>query len=281
MAFRPEHTGPAENFYDEKESAKYHSSSRIVRIQTELAQRCIELLNLPEGKQGLVLDIGCGSGLSGEVLQEAGHAWVGTDVSPKMLEIANDKEEANGDVMLHDMGMGMPFRPGCFDGAISVSAVQWLSYSNDASHTPRKRLHAFFSTLYSCLKRGARAVLQLYPESPEQMEMISGAAMKCGFGGGLVVDFPNSAKAKKCYLCLFAGQDVTTDTHIPAALGTEAAGVDVAKRKQLQKQRRRPEKASVKSRGWVKAKKDRQRKQGKDVRPDSKYTARRRAGKGW
>lgn len=29
------------------------------------------------------------------------------------------------------------------------------------------------------------------------MEMITGAAMKCGFTGGLVVDYPNSTKAKK------------------------------------------------------------------------------------
>ena len=280
MAFRPEHTGPAENFYDPKESAKYHSSSRIVRIQTELANRCIELLALPEGARGMILDVGCGSGLSGECLQEAGHNWVGCDVSPAMLEIANDKEEANGDVMLHDMGMGLPFRAGTFDGAISVSAVQWLCYSNDAGHTPRKRLAAFFSTLYASLKRGARAVLQLYPESPEQMEMISGAAMKCGFGGGLVVDYPNSAKAKKCYLCLFAGQDATTNLRVPAPL-TGAQGVDMAPRAKFQKKRRGKDKLAVKSRGWVKAKKERQRKQGKQVRPDSKFTARRRTGGGF
>ena len=108
--------------------------------------------------------------------------------------------------MLHDMGQGLPFRPGSFDGAISVSAVQWLSYANASSQTPFRRLQVFFSTLYACLKRGARAALQLYPESPEQMELISSAAMSAGFSGGLVVDYPNSAKAKKYYLCLFAGQ---------------------------------------------------------------------------
>jgi 18S rRNA (guanine1575-N7)-methyltransferase len=33
------------------------------------------------------LDIGCGSGLSGEVLEEDGHFWVGMDISPSMLSI--------------------------------------------------------------------------------------------------------------------------------------------------------------------------------------------------
>ena len=36
-----------------------------------------------------------------------------------------------------------------------------------------------------------RAVIQLYPETPEQMELISKTATKCGFTGGLVVDYPN------------------------------------------------------------------------------------------
>ena len=35
--------------------------------------------------------------------------------------------------------------------------------------------------------------------------MITNAAMKNGFTGGLIVDYPNSKKAKKYYLFLIAG----------------------------------------------------------------------------
>ena len=35
--------------------------------------------------------------------------------------------------------------------------------------------------------------------------MITNAAMKNGFTGGLIVDFPNSKKAKKYFLFLMAG----------------------------------------------------------------------------
>ena len=35
--------------------------------------------------------------------------------------------------------------------------------------------------------------------------MITTAAMKSGFTGGLVVDFPNSTRAKKYYLVIEAG----------------------------------------------------------------------------
>jgi 18S rRNA (guanine1575-N7)-methyltransferase len=50
-----------------------------------MSERAIELMNLPDDEPCLILDIGCGSGLSGEVLEEEGHYWVGMDISPAML----------------------------------------------------------------------------------------------------------------------------------------------------------------------------------------------------
>ncbi|GLE00969.1 hypothetical protein PINS_up009766 [Pythium insidiosum] len=271
---RPEHISPPELFYDEKEAAKYNSSSRIIKVQEELSQRAIELLNLPTDKECFILDVGCGSGLSGQALQEAGHAWVGLDVSKSMLDIASERD-SSGDVFLLDMGCGLPFRPGIFDGCISISAVQWLCYSDKKEHTARRRLMRFFSSLYMCLKRGSRAVLQLYPETPEQMEEISSCAMRCGFSGGLVIDYPNSAKAKKFYLCLFAGYDGSQE--IPKALGTGEGASEVAVQgRQKTLKRKGKGREPVKAKDWVLAKKERYRKQGKTVKNDSKFTARRR-----
>lgn len=53
--------------------------------------------------------------------------------------------------------------------------------------------------------RSARAVFQFYPENAEQIELITSQAMKAGFYGGLVVDYPNSTKAKKYFLVLMTG----------------------------------------------------------------------------
>lgn len=72
---RPELTGHASLFYDAKEAKKYDSSSRMVGIQREITERAIELLKLDENGDGdgggtrprFVLDVGCGSGLSGQV----------------------------------------------------------------------------------------------------------------------------------------------------------------------------------------------------------------------
>jgi 18S rRNA (guanine1575-N7)-methyltransferase len=101
-----------------------------------------------------------------------------------------------------DIGQGLPFRPGIFDGVISISAVQWLCYASSSDQDPRLRLNRFFSSLYTIMKKDARAVLQFYPENEEQVLLIAQTASKVGFAGGIVVDYPNSSKAKKYYLCL-------------------------------------------------------------------------------
>ena len=90
---RPELTGHASLFYNAKEAKKYDSSSRMIGVQREITERAIELLRLPEGRPSFILDIGCGSGLSGKVLEENGHVWVGCDVSRDMLDVANARIE--------------------------------------------------------------------------------------------------------------------------------------------------------------------------------------------
>ena len=55
-----------------------------------------------------------------------------------------------------------------------------------AGADPRKRMRRFFETLYGCLARGARAVLQMYPEDAAQAQALTAAAMRAGFSGGLV-----------------------------------------------------------------------------------------------
>jgi len=111
----------------------------MIEIQSDMTQRALELLNLPEDRSCLLLDIGCGSGLCGEELSEHGHEWIGLDISGDMLNVARERE-VDGDVCLADAGQGVVFRPGTFDGAVSISCIQWLCNADRAGHNPRKRL---------------------------------------------------------------------------------------------------------------------------------------------
>lgn len=286
MATRPENQAPPEIFYNDSEARKYTTSSRIIEIQAKLAERALELLALPDdGIPKLLLDIGCGSGLSGETISENGHHWIGLDISSSMLDIALERE-VDGDLLLSDIGQGLCLRPGTLDGAISISAIQWLCNADKSCNEPRLRLKVFFGTLYRCLSRGARAVLQLYPESPAQLEMITAAAMRSGFSGGLVVDFPHSTRAKKYFLCLICGPP-SLNTPLPKAKGeqggseTDESSDDEENSTVGFSERRRPRKklkVSKKGKGreWVMKKKEQRRIKGFVVPQDTKYTARKR-----
>ena len=274
---RPEHLAPPEVFYDDEEAAKYTTNSRMMEIQRQMSARAVELLALPEDEPCFLLDVGCGSGLSGELLSEYGHFWLGVDISKAMLDIAHERE-VEGDLFLGDAGQGLMFRPGTFDGCISISALQWLCNADKKTHNPVKRLYKFFTSLYCCLTRGSKAIFQFYPENPSQVELITSQAMRAGFTGGVVVDFPNSTKAKKMFLCLFSG---TVIGKLPAGLGTEAAqGLDaVAYTGQRNRFMKDTRKSIKKSRDWIQEKKVRRKNQGKEVKRDSKYTGRKRKTK--
>jgi len=122
-------------------------------------------------------------------------------------------------------------------------------------------------------------VLQFYPETAEQAVLISECATNVGFSGGVVIDYPNSAKAKKYYLVLSFDKAARKATPLMGREGPKnQIAVNGIREKDRQKNPPRKKKG-VKTKEWILHKKDTQRKKGKDVRPDTKYTARRRPTK--
>ncbi|KAK4305087.1 hypothetical protein Pmani_023006 [Petrolisthes manimaculis] len=273
MSKRPEHQAPPEVYYGVDEARKYTQNSRIIEVQEKCTERALELLTLPDDQSCLLLDLGCGSGLSGEAITDQGHMWVGMDISSSMLDVAMDRE-VEGDMLLADIGNGVPFRPAMFDGAISISAVQWLCYSDSAAHKPAKRLYRLFMTLFASLARGSRAVFQFYPENDAQVELIVSQAMRAGFTGGLVVDYPNSTRAKKIYLVLMTGGGT-----LPRGLQDQNESGSLQAQYQRRERMKQIRSGKVPKRAWIMHKKERRRKQGKEVRRDSKFTGRKRSGR--
>lgn len=270
---RPEDILPPDLYYNDTESAKYTTSSRIQAIQASMTNRALELLDLDQSS--LILDIGCGSGLSGEILSEDGHIWVGMDIAPSMLDIALRREDVEGDLFLADMGQGIPFRAGAFDAAISISAIQWLCNAETSGVSPEGRLRRFFDGLYAALKRGGRAVCQFYPKNEQQRTMISSAAVRAGFGAGILED-DGGTKNVKTYLVLSVGGGDITGTV------SRMEGVDIEDgrkfREAMHKKGKRSEDIKG-SKAWVHKKKEKMRNKGKVVKTDSKYTGRRRGPK--
>lgn len=261
---RPEDLLPPDLYYNESRSAQYTSNSRIRKIQAGMTHRALSLLNLRS--PSLILDIGSGSGLSGSILSEAGHTWIGLDISASMLAVALDSDDVEGDMLLADAGQGLAFRPGSFDAAISISAVQWLCNAESAEESAEGRLRRFFETLYACLRRGGRAVCQFYPRDERQKKLVADAAVRAGFGAGLLEDGVGT-KQVKVYLVLTVGEagDITKVVD-----GLERVEVDDVRRK-------RGKKGEIRSRREeILRTKERALRKGKVVKASSKYTGRKR-----
>ncbi|KAF7560696.1 hypothetical protein G7046_g3452 [Stylonectria norvegica] len=274
---RPEDTLAADVHYDDAEARKYTTSSRIQNIQASMTQRALELLDLKS--PSLILDVGCGSGLSGEILsamdpEEGGpHTWIGMDVSPSMLDIALQRD-VEGDLMLADIGQGVPFRAGTFDAAISISAIQWLCSAETSDTSPAGRLTRFFNGLYASLKRGGRAVCQFYPKNDQQRTMITQAAVKAGFGAGLLEDDPGT-KNVKLYLVLTVGGGAIDGNNGDITGVVEGMDdVDIMDARKTMKAKNIAVKKG--SKGWIVKKKEQMERKGKVVKSTSKYTGRKR-----
>lgn len=171
------------------------------------------------------------------------------------------EREVEGDLFLQDIGQGFGFRPGSFDGAISISVLQWLlnAETSHATSSPPHRLTRFFTTLHSALKNPSRAVFQFYPSSDDQITLISTIAQRAGFTGGLVIDYPNSNKAKKVFLCLMVGGG----GHVPKGLDDEGDAAEESTTARFERRRERErarsrggKRKSIKDRDWILKKKE-------------------------
>jgi len=278
---RPEDLLPPDLYYNDNESRKYTTSSRIRSIQSSMTHRALELLAL--SSPSLILDLGCGSGLSGEILtsitpNEGGpHLWIGMDISPSMLSTALHRD-VEGDLFLADLGQGVPFRPGSFDAAISISAIQWLCNADETGVSAEGRLRRFFDGLYSSLKRGGRAVCQFYPKNEQQRSMISAAAIRAGFGAGILED-DGGTKNAKTYLVLTVGGGGLSGDITGVVDGMDGVDVMDARRKARDSERKRGQEMKKGSKAWILKKKDQMEKKGKVVKASSKYTGRKRRPK--
>lgn len=347
MSHRPEDTLPPDLYYNDAQSRHYTTNSRIRSIQAQMTRRALQLLSLPADQSCHVLDLGCGSGLSGAILTHQGHTWVGMDISGSMLGVAlargtgtfksrkrkrqgfeadvemavegnglmdeeqgseasenerdgidgadyddeaemeeeeeegDDDDPCQGDLLLSDIGQGLPFRAGTFDAAISISAVQWLcqAESNDENDAPARRLKRFFEALYSCLKRGGKAVLQFYPRNQKERDMVGAAARRAGFGAGFLVD-AEGTKAEKVYLiCSVGGEDISASIEGMGDVEVDSPNAGMARGKKAARNGKGElKKKDVKkgSREWITKQKERMERKGMVVKKNTKYTGRKR-----
>lgn len=156
----------------------------------QVATRAVELLGYGDTRR-VVLSLDGAAGAVHDAVTAAGHEAV----------------PVSGDATAQKVGGTGPddasVQPGSCDGAVSVVALQSLLVADGADL--KKALAPFFRSLLAALRPSGMAVLHFFPQSPSQTQTVAQAAAHAGFGGGIVVDYPHSARARRMYLVLSAG----------------------------------------------------------------------------
>ena len=187
-----------DKYYDERRATAYSSHNEGSQERLTLHALAMSgLLSRGHGRPGrIVLDLGCGSGLSSKVIQREGLAVIGVDQSSHMLSTAM----ASGfflDGVRADLSQRLPFRRAVFDGALSISAVHYIARA-DEHRSADVRLQTLFTSLTACTN--GPAVFQFYPDTDAAAAMTRSAAAVAGWDAQLVVDQPHRTDARRWFL---------------------------------------------------------------------------------
>ncbi|MHA1112124.1 MAG: class I SAM-dependent methyltransferase [Promethearchaeota archaeon] len=189
-------------FYFGEKAEFYATSKWMARNQMKSTQRALELLedsriggeltNSPEHL--LVLDLGCGSGFSSQIIEDEGFRMIGLDNSFDMLQQNLEKTHPHRRNLVCGMIEALPFRKHAFDIMISISAFNFILEKKEPKDK-KKILKNVTSALHKVIGPNGRVVIEFYPKKidiPLYLE-----SLKQHFEGGLIIDNPNQRKEQK------------------------------------------------------------------------------------
>ena len=116
---------------------------------------------------------------------------------------------------------------------------------------------------------------QFYPKNEIQKDMISSAAIKAGFGAGILEDDPGTKNSKLYLVLTVGGGDISGSGDITGVVRgmSNVDVVDGRKKRDSGKLNREDKKGG---KAWILRKKEQMERKGKVVKHNSKYTGRKR-----
>lgn len=203
-------------YYDARRADAY--SAHNAHTQRTLARHALQMLPTLPRTGELVLDLGCGSGLSSATFGTAapGAFTIGVDLSRAMLERAR-VDHPHLDFVQADISQPLPFREGAFEHALSVSTVQHLCVDAADGRAAEARLQTLFAETARRVRAGGSFACQCHPREPErEAALLSRACAREGVSLVPVIDQPYRSERGRWFFV--AGDEAAAAEARPCAV---------------------------------------------------------------
>jgi ubiquinone/menaquinone biosynthesis C-methylase UbiE len=153
----------------------------------------------------LILDLGCGTGFSSEIIVESGYNVIGVDILPDMIVKAKEKKEILKPFKLFELILAdinnLPIRLNKIDHIISISAYNFILYRKDNYGEKVKQLTETAKYLNKILKKTGRIIIEFYPKDDLELNIFKNSLLNNGFDGFMVKNNPKQ-KSGQTFLLL-------------------------------------------------------------------------------
>ncbi|MFX1481352.1 MAG: class I SAM-dependent methyltransferase [Promethearchaeota archaeon] len=153
-----------------------------------------EFEDLTEASNLLILDLGCGTGFSSEILIENGFRVISVDILPDMILKAKEKKKKltkfkGLELILADIN-NLPLKSDSIDHIISISAYNFIIHGKVNYGKKVKLLNDTADNLHKILKHHGRIIIEFYPKDERELSMFNKSFINNGFEGFMVKKNP-------------------------------------------------------------------------------------------
>ena len=158
-----------------------------------------------DGNHYSIVDLGCGSGFSSEIIVESGHRVIGIDILIDMLSKAKTKKKIlenkkNIELILADINY-LPLRKASINHIISISAYNFIIYGTKTLRDKFKTANNTAMYLKKVLKPKGRIIIEFYPKDDKELELFTSSFNNNGLDGFMIKKNP-AQKAGQTFLLL-------------------------------------------------------------------------------
>ncbi|MFX1322933.1 MAG: class I SAM-dependent methyltransferase [Promethearchaeota archaeon] len=192
---------------DEYDNSKWMERNQKRSTLLSIQYLFDNMLNDKREKNGsfLILDLGCGTGFSSEILNEQGFRVIGVDILWDMITRAREKktryEKDNGiELILADINL-LPIRTNIIDHIISISSYNFITHGRSNYGEKVKLLNDTAKYLYKILRQNGRVIIEFFPKDDKELNIFNKSFINNGFEGFMVKSKPKQ-KTGQTFLLL-------------------------------------------------------------------------------